>query len=121
MKKIFIFPVVLFVVIMLIIYLNFSYLNPYNTELFHPMFSVLLPLTILLFLCIFLKNIKPKFVLLTIAIFGVLDFLLLSTVDPLCSQIVCIDRSQTALFWSSLFSFIYFIILLFQNRKKSGN
>ncbi len=111
----------LFVLVMLVIYLNISYFSIYNTELFHPMFGTLLPLTLLLFLAGFLKNIKPKLVFLTVIIFGVIDFILLSKVEPLCSGIVCFDRTLMALVLSSLFSVIYFIVLLFQNKKNLKN
>ena len=119
MRKIFIFPILLFVLCMVIIYLNTHTLNVYNTEFFHPLFSSLLPLTLLLFLSSFLKNIKPKVVFLTILIFGIIDLVLLSQIDTTCSQILCFDRNLAALVISSIFSIVYFVVLLLQNRKKS--
>src|SRR5436190_12087338 len=104
MKKNYIFPIILFLLIMLVIYLNITFLSIYNTELFHPIFVTLIPLTLLLFLASFLKNIQPKFVFLVIIIFGVIDFILLSMIEPLCSQILCYNRTQSALALSSLFS-----------------
>lgn len=118
MKKVIIFPLVVCLVVLGVIYLNFSLLNPYNTVFFHPFFSALLPITILLFVVSFLKNTKTKNFFLTLGIFAVLDFLLLSKIDPLCSAIVCYDRTQSALIISSTFSFVYLVILLIQNRKK---
>lgn len=121
MKKIFIITTIFLVLILLIIIMNFQYLNPYNTELFHPIFGALLPLAFLFFFCIFLKNVNPKYVFLTVFIFGVLSFIILSATDSTCSQIVCYDRSTLALILSSSFSIIYFIILLFQNKKQPDN
>jgi len=119
MKKPFVITTVLFALILLIIIMNFQYLNPYNTDLFHPMFGVLLPLTLLVFLSGFLKNIKYKSILLTLIIFIVIETIILSGIDSTCSQIVCYDRNASALILSSLFSIIYFIVLLFKNRKQS--
>ena len=119
MKKSFVVVTILFVLVLFIIIMNFHYLNPYNTELFHPVFGALLPLTVLMFLCIFLKNINPKSVFLALLILGVIDFIILSAIQPICSGIVCYDRTQMALIISSLFSVIYFIVLLFKNKKKS--
>jgi hypothetical protein len=42
----------------------------------------------------------------------------LSQIDSTCSQIICYDRNTSALILSSLFSVIYFVVLLFQ---KSNN
>jgi len=119
MKKIFILPAILSVLIMWVIYLNTSFLNPYNTVFFHPLFATLLPLTCLLFLSNFLKNIQPKVVFMTIAVFCIIEFLVLSQIDPICSQIACFDRNMVALTSSSLFSIVYFIILFTNNKKQS--
>ena len=120
MKKPLIINIVFFVLILFIIIMNFPYLNPYNTELFHPMFGVLLPLTLLIFFSGFLKNIKYKSVLLIIIIFIIIDTIILSQINPICSGIVCYDRSTSALILSSLFSIVYFIFLLFKNKKQSA-
>ena len=120
MKKPFIITIVFFVLILFIIITNFPYLNPYNTELFHPMFGVLLPLTLLIFFSGFLKNIKYKSVLLTMVIFIMIDAIILSQINPICSGVVCYDRNTSALILSSVFSIIYFIFLLFKNKKQSA-
>ena len=121
MKKVFIFPTIVLVLIMLVIYINIPYLNIYNTEFFHPLFGTLLPMVCLLFLSSFLKNIRPKLVFITIAIFGIIDFLVLSQIDPVCSQIVCFDRNMAALVLASLFSVIYLIILFLKNKRLNKN
>ena len=118
MKKSFIFTTLFFVLILFIIMMNFRYLNPYNTELFHPVFGALFPLTFLLFFSGFLKNIKYKSVLLSIVIFIIIDTILLSQINPICSQIICYDRSTSALILSLLFSIIYFIVLFLKNKKQ---
>ena len=115
--KIFITPVIVFVLLDIFIYMASPYIDFYNVEFLHPLFWTLLPLTILLFLSSFLKNIKPKFVFTTIGIFCIADFVLLFQIDPVCSQIVCFDRNISALIFSSLFSLIYFIVLLVKNKK----
>lgn len=117
MKKSLIITATFFLLVLFIIIKNFSYLNPYNTEIFHPLFGVLLPLTILLFLSSFLKNVKPKSVLSAIFIFLFFVFIILSGIEPICSAIVCYDRSTLALVLSSLFSAVYFIVQYFKNRK----
>ncbi len=119
MKKPFIITTIFFVLVLFVILMNFHYLNPYNAELFHPAFGVLLPLTFLLFFSSFLKNIKYKSFLLTIIIFIVINAIILSQIESICSQIICYDRSTSALILSSLFSVIYFIVLLFLNKKQS--
>ena len=118
MKKPFIVTVVIFIILLIYIYFSSSYINFYNTEFLHPLFWTLIPLTCLLFLCIFLKRITPKSVLITILSFGVVDFIILFGIPTTCSQIVCYDRNTSALIISSLFSIVYFIVLLFQNKSK---
>ncbi len=117
MKKIFILPVVVFVTYLFFVYFASPYINFYNTEFLHPLYWFLIPITLLLFLCIFLKNIKPKNVFLTILVFGVLDSIVLVGVGSICYSIVCYQRTLVALVTSSLFSIIYFIVLLVRNRK----
>jgi len=117
MKKIFILPIVISVLLMFVIYFGSPYIDFYNVEFLHPLYWTLIPITCLLFLCIFLKNIKTSSVFLTLLVFGVIDFLILSQIPPLCSQIFCIYRNYAAIIFSTLFSIIYFIILLFLNRK----
>ncbi len=119
MKKPFFLSVIISILFLTFVYFRSSNINFYNTEFLHPLFWLLIPVTCLLFLCIFLRGIKPKSVFVSIFIFGVLSFLILSAVDPVCSGIVCYDRSTSALLISSLFSIAYFIILLFKNRKQS--
>lgn len=119
MKKSFIFTAMVFVLILFIIISNLSYLNPYNTDFFHPLFGVLLPLTLLLFFSSFLKNVQSKSVFISISIFCVIIFIILAAIEPVCSTIVCYDRNSLALIISSLFSVVYFIVLLFKNRKQS--
>ncbi len=119
MKKNFIVTALLLAFLLIIIVMNLPFLNPHNTDLFHPMFGVLLPLTLLMFFCGFLKSIRYKSVLVTMIIFIILEAIILSGIDPICSQIVCYDRTMSALIFSSLFSIIYFIILFLKNRKKS--
>lgn len=99
--------------------MNFSYLNPYNAEFFHPLFGTLLPLTLLLFFSSFLKNITQKSFFLTLLVFGIIDFIVLSGIETTCSQIGCYDRNASALILSSLFSIVYFIILWLKSRKQS--
>jgi len=118
MKKIFIFPIISLVLIILVIFINIPYLNIYNTDFFHPLFGSLLPLIFLLFLASFLKNVQPKLVFTVLLVFVILDFILLSQIEPLCSQIICYDRTQSALVFSSLFSIVFFIVLLFKNKKR---
>lgn len=119
MKIKFIYPVVIFIILLIFIYFSSPYINFYNTEFLHPLFWTLVPVTCLLFLCIFLKRINPKPVFITILIFGVIDFIILSGISTTCSQIVCYDRNISALILSSLFSIIYLIILLVKNKKQS--
>lgn len=119
MKKIFLYLFIVFIIILSFIYLYNSRIDFYNIEFLHPLFWFLIPVTCLLFFCIFLKNIKSKSVLVSLLFFGITSFAILAAVDPFCSGIVCFDRSQTALILSSLFSFIYFIILLIKNKKKT--
>ena len=119
MKKIFIFPVIIFIMFLVFVYFRSPYIDFYNTEFLHPLFWLLVPITCLLFLCVFLRNIRPQSVFIILLIFGVLSFIILSAIDSTCSQIVCYDRSTSALILSSLFSTIYFIVLLFQNKKQS--
>ncbi len=117
MKKIFILPIVVFVVYLFFVYFASPYINFYNTEFLHPLFWFLIPITLLLFLCIFIKNIKPKDVFFTILVFGILDFIILLNIETTCSTIFCFQRTVVALITSSLFSIIYFIVLLVKNKK----
>jgi hypothetical protein len=117
MKKPFVFLVAVFIVIMGVIYLNISYLNIYNTDIFHPLFGALLPLVFLLFFSSFLKNIRSSAFFTALAVFIIIEFVLLSQIEPICSQLICYDRTQAALILSSLFSIIYFIVLLIKNKK----
>ncbi len=116
MKKKFIYLVLASVVLLFYIYFSSPYINFYNVEFLHPLFWALIPITCLLFFCIFLKHITQKSFFLTLLIFGVIDFIILSGIETTCSQIVCYDRNASALILSSLFSVIYFIVLLLKNR-----
>lgn len=120
MKKKFIIITIFFVLILLIIIKNFTYLNHYNTEFFHPLFGTLLPLAIFFFLSAFLKNVQSKPVFISVTIFLILDSIILYSIDTTCSQIVCFDRNLMALILSSAFSIIYFIVLLIKNKKQSS-
>ena len=117
MKKIFIVPIIAFLLYIFGVHFGSPYIDFYNVEFLHPLYWTLIPITCLLFLCIFLKNIKPRSVFLTLLVFGVIDFLLLSQIPPLCSQIFCIYRDYAAIIISSIFSAIHFVFLLFQNKK----
>ena len=119
MKKIFICLTLISLMLLVYIYFSSPYLNFYNVEFLHPLFWTLIPITCLLFLCIFLNNISQRSFFSVLAIFGVIDFIILSEINTTCSQIVCYDRSSSALLLSSLFSIIFFIILLFRNKKQS--
>jgi hypothetical protein len=117
MKKIPLFTSFVLLLIAIGIYFGGSYIDFYNVELLHPLFVSLIPLILLFFSSSFFKILNTKYFFTTIVSFSILDCLWLSTIQPLCSQIGCLDRTQSALILSSLFSIIYFIILLIQNRK----
>jgi FtsH-binding integral membrane protein len=119
MKKPFIITSLFLALVMIVIIMNFRFLNPYNTDLFHPIFGALLPLTLLMFFSGFLKSIKYRSVLMTLVIFIAMEAIILSQVESVCSGIVCYDRTTSALILSSLFSIIYFIALLLKNKKQS--
>ncbi len=118
MKKIFIPIILLFLVCIFGIYFGSPYIDFYNIEFLHPLLWTLVPVTILLFLSIFLRNVKTREIFSTIIVFGIIDFIILSQVAPLCSPIFCFDRSTASIVISSIFSVVYFIVLLFKNRKK---
>lgn len=120
MKKLFIFLALISVVLLFCIYFSSPYINFYNSEFLHPLFWTLIPLTVLFFLSSFLKNIKPKPVFLTIFIFSIIAFIILSQVDTTCSPIVCIDRNFGALMLSSLFSIVCFIVLFIKNNNNNN-
>ena len=40
-----------------------------------------------------------------------IEIIILSGINPICSQIVCYDRSNVALILSSIFSIVSFIVL----------
>ena len=118
MKKSFAVTLIFVVLLLIIILLNFSYLNPYNFELFHPIFSALFPIAFLVFFSSSLKNINTKYFFRTLVVFLFIEFIILSGIDSTCSQIVCYDRNSSALILSSLFSIIYFIVLFIKNKKQ---
>ena len=91
----------------------------YSTNLSGPVIGLLLPLFLLSLVTIPLKHISLGFYLTIVVVFIVVSSIILSQIGSSCSGLVCFDRSQVALILSFLFSIIYFIILLFQNRKKS--
>ncbi len=125
MKRNFILPTIFFGLLVVIFwFVNLSYFCFGNNCVYdigikfvQPLFWMLLPLTILLFLCNFLKNIQPKQVLSVIIIFIVIVSVVLTQIPPICSGLICYDRAGWALGLSSIFSIIYFIILLIKNRK----
>jgi hypothetical protein len=93
----------------------------YNTSvnIVNPIIGLFIPLFVLSFLTIILKNINSKSIFLTILVFGIVDFVFLSGFETTCSAIICFQRAQLALITSSLFSIIYFVFLIFKNKKKS--
>lgn len=117
-KESFVISTAILFLLEIIIYAVNPHIDFYNVEFLHPLFLTLIPIAFLLFLCNFLRNVRPQNVFAVLAIFGVADFVLLSMVEPLCSAIVCFNRTLSALILSSLFSIIYFIVLLFKNHKK---
>lgn len=118
-NKTFLLPIIFFILVDVSIYYLSPNISFYNSEFLHPLFWFLIPLTILYFLASFLNNIKIRHFSITIFLFSVASFIILSQVDTTCSPIVCIDRNFAALMLSSTFSIIYFIIQFFKNRKQS--
>lgn len=89
----------------------------YNTQFLHPLFWFLLPTAIFLFFCSFLKNIKPKYVFMNLGIVFVIFFFISIGLSLECSIVMCFSRGGIMLFLSSIFSVIYFILLLIKNRR----
>ena len=118
MKKPFVFLEIIFIILLALIYFGSTYVNFYNIEFLHPLFWLLVPITFLGFFCIWLKNINFRYFFLVITLFLFVSFTVLSFVDPICRQIICFDRNVLALILSFLFSVIYFIVILFQNKNK---
>ena len=88
-----------------------------STAVVNPGIGLLWPLFLLSIFVLMLKNISFKNYFLTLCIYLVVSTLILSQIAPDCSAIVCFFRNQLAPIFSILFSLIYFIILLFLNRK----
>lgn len=113
------FLIVAFVLSLLI--LGIYKINPvidfYNTQFLHPLFWFLLPATIFLFFCGLLKNIKPKYVFMNLGISFIVFFFISIVLSSECSIVICFSRGGIMLFSSSVFSIIYFIILVIKDRR----
>jgi len=88
-----------------------------SAAIVNPGIGLLLPLFILSILVLMLKNISFRNYFLTLCVYLAVSTLILSQIAPDCSGIVCFFRIQLAPIFSTLFSVIYFIVLLFQNFK----
>lgn len=92
------------------------YIN--TVKITEPGIGILLPLLVLSVVSLALKNISFRAYALTLSIYSLLVAVILPQIEPECSTIFCFTRNLASITFSSIFSLVYLVVLLFQNRKK---